>query len=91
MSYASTLPIMAIEPEDPRYSGHGFANLLYTATIAAELDKVNDADLTLFLVEEPEAHLHPQLQAAVLSFLDEQAVKGANRVRAIKGRRASCR
>lgn len=64
-----------IEPEDLRYSGQGYANLLYMATIAVELEKVNDADLTLFLVEEPEAHLHPQLQAAVLSFLDEQAVK----------------
>ncbi len=64
-----------IEPEDLRYSGHGYANLLYIATIAVELEKVNDADLTLFLVEEPEAHLHPQLQAAVLSFLDEQATK----------------
>lgn len=62
-----------IEPEDLRYSGHGYANLLYMATIAVELEKVNDADLTLFLVEEPEAHLHPQLQAAVLSFLEEQA------------------
>lgn len=64
-----------IEPEDLRYSGHGYANLLYMATIAVELEKVNDADLTLFLVEEPEAHLHPQLQAAVLSFLSEQAEK----------------
>lgn len=62
-----------IEPEDLRYSGHGYANLLYMATIAVELEKVSDADLTLFLVEEPEAHLHPQLQAAVLSFLEEQA------------------
>lgn len=64
-----------VEPEDLRYSGHGYANLLYMATIAVELEKVNDADLTLFLVEEPEAHLHPQLQAAVLTFLDEQAEK----------------
>jgi putative ATP-dependent endonuclease of OLD family len=64
-----------IEPEDLRYSGHGYANLLYMATIAVELEKVNDADLTLFLVEEPEAHLHPQLQAAVLSFLEDQAEK----------------
>jgi putative ATP-dependent endonuclease of OLD family len=56
-------------------SGLGYANLLYIATVAVELARARDADLTLFLVEEPEAHLHPQLQMLVLEFLLDQAQK----------------
>ena len=64
-----------VDLADIEDSGLGYANLLYMASVIIELRNAQDAELTLFLVEEPEAHLHPQLQAVLLDYLQEQADK----------------
>ena len=55
-----------------RQNGLGFNNLLYIATVLAELEISKDATLPFLLVEEPEAHLHPQLQVLLSDFLEHK-------------------
>lgn len=58
-----------VDLRDLAETGLGYANLLYLASVLVELAAAKDAELTLLLVEEPEVHLHPQLQAVTLDLL----------------------
>lgn len=58
-----SLMVDALEIEQ---NGLGFNNLIYMAVVLSELTKNPDSCYRGLIVEEPEAHLHPQLQAVLL-------------------------
>lgn len=50
-------------------NGLGFNNLIFMAVVLSEMAKDPTAAYRGLIVEEPEAHLHPQLQVVLLGYL----------------------
>lgn len=60
---------LVVDAFEIEQNGMGFNSLIYMAVVLSELTKNPDSSYRGLIVEEPEAHLHPQLQAVLLQYL----------------------
>jgi len=73
---ASRLSLM-VDAFEIEQNGLGLNNLIFMAVVLSELAKNPEASYRGLIIEEPEAHLHPQLQAVLLGYLETiKAVEG---------------
>lgn len=66
---ASRLSLM-VDAFEIEQNGLGFNNLIFMAVVLSELAKNPESSYRGLIIEEPEAHLHPQLQAILLGYLE---------------------
>lgn len=63
-------------------TGLGYGNLMYIATVLGDLERGKDTEkrYRALIIEEPEAHLHPQQQILLLRFLESQLAKSSRSI-----------
>ena len=67
--FSSRLSLM-VDTFEIEQNGLGFNNLIFMAVVLSELARNQESAYRGLIVEEPEAHLHPQLQAVLLRYLE---------------------
>lgn len=69
---------LSVDALDIEQNGLGYNNLIYMAVVLSELSLNPDAAYKALIVEEPEAHLHPQMQAVLLQYLESKETAETN-------------
>ncbi|KAB0325094.1 AAA family ATPase [Janthinobacterium sp. PLB04] len=76
---AARLAILA-DGFDIERNGLGYNNLIYMAAVLGELSLAEEAVYRSLIIEEPKAHLHPQLQSILLSYFQQEVAHGGQQV-----------